>query len=104
MEQIFGLYMNDMRSPKIEHSNLVCWSRSRAALEKLLKDERCEPYKDERVPFLGIGPSHWSKNHRKGGPLEWYNPLQSYSPEYGQGIFDMTADILHALNSTPEIK
>jgi len=78
---MFILKLKDMRSAKIEHLTTVGWSDSREVIEKLLADEKVEPYQDA----FGAGHS-FGKTFRKGGPLEWYNPPEEL---FGQGIIDL---------------
>jgi hypothetical protein len=64
--------MNDMRSSHVEDLEPICSADSREKLEKLVSDERVDYYRD----------GQWSKNYRKGGPLEWYNPPYSADRTY----------------------
>lgn len=70
---MYYLELNDMRSPKIEHSKLIAFSSTQEALEKFLADEQVPGYSDGR----------FSKGYRQGGPLEWYNAPSSF---FGHGI------------------
>jgi hypothetical protein len=101
MEPFYALYMNDMRSSNIEMRSFVCWSRSREALEKLLEDERCEPYSDDSPRE---GHHRWAKSYRKGGPLEWFNPIDPhYAMIYGHGIQNLTDQLERMMHAAPEI-
>lgn len=66
------LYLNDMRGPKSEVLTPAAWAESRQALEDLVERELVAGYVDSRPP------REWSKNFRTGGPLEWFNPPDSY--------------------------
>lgn len=69
--RIFVLYLNHMYFMKYEQVEAVAWSERREDLEELLERERVPAYKewDDQVP-----KKQWTKNFRKGGPLEMYNP------------------------------
>lgn len=69
---VYVLHLNDMRSPKYEMLQPICWANSKEALEQLLEQEKVEPYKEDR-PGSWVG-AFWGKSYRKGGPLEWCNP------------------------------
>lgn len=59
------LSLSSMTWPKYENSlQQVAWAETREELEALVERERVEPYKDDE----------FSKNFRKGGPLEMFNP------------------------------
>lgn len=62
--------MNDMRASQIENNQPICCARTRQELIDFLARERVEPYVDGR----------WGKDYRRGGPLEWKNPLEA--PNY----------------------
>lgn len=72
--KIYKLVLNDMRSPKIEHTEIAAVATTPRALTEFMERERePESYSD----------GTWGKVFRKGGPLEWYNsPFDSL----GQGI------------------
>lgn len=79
------LKLNDMRMPQIEMGHHVCRALSREAIIELLERERVTPYRD----------GEWSKVYRKGGPLEWCNPVDApeYRDEYlGQGIIEIISE------------
>lgn len=70
------LRLNDMRSSKIEYSEVVCWAETEQELADLLEREKVEGYDDGK----------WGKSFRQGGPLEWYNqPFDGM----GQGVFPL---------------
>lgn len=71
MSKPWILMLNDMRSPKIEYSELAIVAGSREEIEAILTSETVEPYRDDG----------WFKTFRKGGPLEWFNRP---SPSFGQ--------------------
>jgi hypothetical protein len=78
----YVLVMNDMRSPKIEYGEIVCWAETAQELIDFMDSERAdEPY---RSPGRD-GPETWGKTFREGGPLEWYNDPGSDSP-FGHGV------------------
>ena len=58
------LQLNDMRSPKIEITTVVCKAETPEELEAFLKREEVGLYQEDG----------WGKHYRKDGPLEWYNP------------------------------
>ena len=60
---MFVLQLNDMRASQVEILTPVARVETREELEKCLKDNEVEPYRDGR----------WGKDYRQGGPLEWYN-------------------------------
>lgn len=64
---MWALFMNDMRSAKIEFHEPICWADTRQELIDLLVTERVEAYRD----------GQWGKSYRKGGPLEWKNALEA---------------------------
>lgn len=65
---MFALMMNDMRSPKVEIRIEVRRAETREELEAFVAAEEVPNYRDDG----------WNKCHRKGGPLEWFNPLSMF--------------------------
>jgi hypothetical protein len=100
---IFVLYLNDMRSPKIEIVEPVAASNDRAALVAWMEGELhrneagvIEAWSDTSGEETGHHNTRkWGKSFKKGGPLEWYNkpwegtqaddPEKKYSVLYGHG-------------------
>jgi hypothetical protein len=76
---VFVLYLNPMREGKSERLFPVARAESRGELEALLAREKVEGYRD--------GP--WRKVHRKGGPLEWFNPLDVFGEIRDMGTLDL---------------
>ena len=60
---MFVLQLNDMRACKIELLTVIARAETREALEKYMKAEEVDSYRD----------GQWGKVYRKGGPLEWCN-------------------------------
>lgn len=64
-DKVFVLFLNDMRSDRIENMSVAARASTREALIAFVASERVEPYTTEcdyrPVPF------------RKDGPLEWFN-------------------------------
>lgn len=77
---MFVLCLNDMRSSNAEITISVFRSEEREPMEKFLKDERVETYKD----------GTWGKVFRAGGPLEWYNEPYEH---LGQGILEVSEGV-----------
>lgn len=64
---LFVMRLNDMRAPKIEYLTVVCMGTL----------EECRALIDrESVDWYSDG--NWGKSFRKGGPLEWYNPVTEW--------------------------
>jgi hypothetical protein len=73
--KIFILKLNDMRSAKIEYSEVAAISTDLDKLKAWYEEQRApEAYRD----------GQWNKYFKKGSPLEWYNPGDGFC---GQGIF-----------------
>jgi len=64
---MFILKLNDMRSSNIENLTFIVRAETREELEQFLERETVEYYPDDG----------WGRQYRKGGPLEWCNPLSS---------------------------
>ncbi len=58
------LFMNDMRSAKIEYIEAVARSETKEGLLSFMEGEKVETYRD----------GNWSKSYKQGGSLEWKNP------------------------------
>lgn len=71
------LRLNDMRSSNVETMTSVARAETREELEALVHREQVPRY-DE----VEIGRT-WRKEHRKGGPLEWCNPISGV--HHGEG-------------------
>lgn len=89
--RVYKLILNDMRSPKIEMSEIVALSTD---YQKLV-----DWYTSQIAPE-GWRDGQWYKSFAEGSPLEWYNPASSLELNanypFGQGISDewITEDIL----------
>lgn len=72
----YVLYMNDMRAFSIRSRDWVAIAKNEQALKALMRAERVEPYTEPRTDgrWTWMCDDQWGKVHRKGGPLEWYNP------------------------------
>lgn len=64
--------------------------------------EKVEPYREEGPNgFSSTGKVTYGKNFRKGGPLEWMNPINLFNHEelkiglnhYGHGIAEVLIDV-----------
>lgn len=87
---LFKLVLNPMQA-NTETAEIAAWSDDEEKLMKFYKEELVEPYREEGSPsFIAHGSSHeWVKSFRKGGPLEWYNPLYNLDGDinhWGHGI------------------
>ena len=71
--KIYKLILNRMTG-RFEDTSMVAIAYDEEKLKDFYDEELVERYKDE----------NWSKTFRKGGPLEWNNPLEwsSYSGIY----------------------
>lgn len=60
-------------------------------------NELVEPYSDEGMCMFSGGTKTYSKAFRKGGPLEWMNPLGSAEKEspsaFGHGIHEVLSHV-----------
>lgn len=66
--RVYKLILNDMRSPKIEHCEIVAISTD---YNKLV-----EWYKSQLAPKMWRD-GRWGKTFVEGAPLEWFNPAHS---------------------------
>jgi hypothetical protein len=59
--------------------------------------ERVELYTDEGVNTFDGGTKRYSKTFRKGGPLEWFNPLMPAEREtpgcFGHGVHEVLTNV-----------
>jgi len=79
---MFVLVLNDMRMPQIEMVEPVARAETKEALVAFVGREAVEPYQEPGENTYG--KVTWTKNFRKGGPLEWYNPpTQTLDPPNG---------------------
>lgn len=62
--KVFKLMMNPMPS-NFENFRIVALSYDEDKLKEFVENEKVEPYKDGK----------WHKTFKKGGPLEWMNPM-----------------------------
>ena len=72
--RMFVLELNPITG-RLEQRNVVCMAETRERLEQFMANEAVEEYREDK----GDGSS-WLKRFRSGGPLEWYNPPDGYSP------------------------
>lgn len=72
--RVFTLYLNDMRSAKIEYKRLAAIGDTPVSLENLLKAESVPQYTEEGFDENFGRNIKWQKSFRKEGPLEWFNP------------------------------
>jgi hypothetical protein len=74
---------------------------SREAALVFYNGEKVEPYKEEGHDSFGNGTKMYSKSFRKGGPLEWYNPLHEtelITPGcFGHGIHEVLVRVEQAV-------
>jgi len=68
-QRVYVLYLNHIEFLKYEQVEPVTWSNDRTDLEELLQKERVAPYLENDA-----SGKVFTKNFRKGGPLEMYNP------------------------------
>ena len=59
-----------------ENSNVVAWSDDKDKLRQWYESQKVEPYADDGVSPLSGSATKWHKSFAKGGPLEWYNPVE----------------------------
>jgi hypothetical protein len=89
---IWVLYLNDMRHAHVEDLQPVLRASSREELEAILLRERVENYIE---PGFGpYGETNWEKYYCKGGPLEWFNPPDSYHPSFRKCDFEAVVNDL----------
>lgn len=96
---IYALVLNDMRAPNIENVQVVRTSTERQELVDFYLGEVVKPWLDEgKVVVTDTGVTHrgaWRKSFRKGGPLEWFNPMldditdESRDGDYWGGIWQV---------------
>lgn len=74
------------------------------AVKAFYEGEKVEPYRDEGPDFFGAGNTKtYNKTFRKGGPLEWCNPIEfvpidwaneaGFCNHYGQGVHLQVAEV-----------
>lgn len=82
---MFVLIMNDMREPNVENVRAVKVAENRQELVDFYFGELSESYNDGK----------WGKAFKKGGPLEWYNPVGDIVKIglFGDGIHEVPKDI-----------
>jgi hypothetical protein len=87
--KIYLLHLNPMQE-RIEAGRVVAISPSIEALMSFYKGEETAPYQEDGFNFLTQQDHVWNKHFKKGGPLEWYNPINIEGPEaintWGHGI------------------
>ena len=66
-------------------------------LRAFYDNEKVEQYKEEGPDRFGGGTKIYVKSFRKGGPLEWYNPLSEaewIAPSYhGHGVHEILVNV-----------
>lgn len=70
----FVLWLNMMRN-RVESRTEVARFDTREEAIAFYKGELVEHYTDEGPNFLGDDTQPYRKYFRKGGPLEWFNPI-----------------------------
>ena len=86
------LRLNDMRSPRIEIMSNAARAESLKDLQALVERETVQPYR---------GDDGWGKAFRKGGPLEWFNPLRLREGEL-TGVWGGYVDVEHEFRGVYE--
>jgi hypothetical protein len=81
---------------------------TREALKAFYDAEVVEPYEDQGPDFfstVGATTKTYRKSFRKGGPLEWMNPLMPSEWEqpgfHHHGVHEVLAQILNVYSKTP---
>jgi len=77
------LRLNNMQN-HTEDATIVAWAETKEALEAFIARERVEPYDDGGENTFSGSTCAWRKSFRKGGPLQWFNPLET---SYGAPAF-----------------
>ena len=81
--KLYILTMNPI-TDRTESGRIAAMSYSKQALIDFYNQESVERYEDD----------NWSKSFRKGGLLEWLNPLYSFEiGHYGHGIREEWANV-----------
>lgn len=75
------LYLNDMRSPKIQMLTPVARAETKEQLQAFVKRETVELYREDQGPAWPEG-AFWGKTFRKGGLLEWCNQPSEHDESY----------------------
>ena len=86
----WSLMLNPMRGNSEEMHVIACATNPDILLA-FIERETVEPYSDSAsgIPDSFTGDLRvWNKNFRKGGPLEWYNPIE-HCLGFGGGIQEM---------------
>ena len=110
MSDVWVLSLNDMRGSHFEVWTPMAYAESREALLRFLERERVEVYVESTgMPATSpatdptssfdyqCNPTRWSKSHRKGGPLEWYNrPFPGNEDAHMFGPFPEVTDVMRA--------
>lgn len=101
-DKVYGLVLSAMRCEKFEHSDRIAvWSKSRERLERLLGEERVVAYVDEEnEEDEPDGRRRWTKNFRRSGPLEWFNPT---SVRTGEPVIVELSQPPRGINTAPEV-
>lgn len=86
------LQLNDMRSGRIEHSEMVVRAETKEELESFVEKEKVESYRTD--------DDRWAKSFRKGGLLEWFNQP---SNQHFEPYIDMSLWWVNHIMSIPEV-
>lgn len=77
---------------------------TREELMAFYNAEKVEPYSEEGPNMFGDGPKQYRKSFRKGGPLEWMNPLMESEFEapgwHGHGIYEVISNVRNIVKGT----
>jgi hypothetical protein len=82
--------MNGIRQ-HTEDRNSVCIASDPQIIIRWYNEQLCEPYQEQEPSSFSPGEEKtYYKSFKKGGPLEYFNPLDSFEPNYyGQGIIEI---------------
>jgi hypothetical protein len=88
----YELILNDMRSNTEMTMHAGTFESKEQALA-FYNAEKVEPYGDPGINHFSGSPTTWQKTFKKGGPLEWCNPLSPAELEspgvFGHGIHEV---------------
>ena len=92
----FILRMNPMRG-RAEDIKIIIASLERERVVNFYNEQLVEPYTEEGSPSFPVhGDKYlWRKTFKKGGPLEWFNPidLNKVDHAFGHGISEEWAQL-----------
>jgi hypothetical protein len=89
-DEVFHLVLNNMTANTEQGSSYGTFNSREEAIA-FYNGEKVEPYGDPGTNHFSGEPTTWGKNFRKGGPLEWCNPLDEATllgqpNHFGHGI------------------